>query len=109
MNRKFCILSIGICLTMILTAFSGCVEEQEKVELKNPDTIVYYTFGDAKTLDPADAYDSASAEGIFSIYEGLITYKGDDLDTFYPCLATSWDVSEDSITWTFNLREGVKF
>jgi peptide/nickel transport system substrate-binding protein len=109
MNKKFCILTIGICLTMTLTAFSGCVEETDKVEMKNPDTIVYYTFGDAKTLDPADAYDSASAEGIFSIYEGLITYKGDDLDTFYPCLATSWDVSEDSMTWTFNLREGVKF
>ena len=109
MNKKFCILTIGICLTMTLTAFSGCVEETDKVEMKNPDTIVYYTFGDAKTLDPADAYDSASAEGIFSIYEGLITYKGDDLDTFYPCLATSWDVSEDSMTWVFNLREGVKF
>jgi len=109
MNKKFCILSIGICLTMILTAFSGCVEEPDQVEMKNPDTIVYYTFGDAKTLDPADAYDSASAEAIFSIYEGLITYRGDDLDTFYPSLATSWDVSEDSKTWTFNLREGVKF
>jgi peptide/nickel transport system substrate-binding protein len=109
MNKKFCILSIGICLTMILTTFSGCVEETDKIEMKNPDTIVYYTFGDAKTLDPADAYDSASAEAIFSIYEGLITYRGDDLDTFYPSLATSWDVSEDSKTWTFNLREGVKF
>ena len=109
MNKKFCILAIGICLSMTLTAFSGCVEESTKIELKNPDTLVYYTFGDAKTLDPADAYDSASAEAIFSIYEGLITYKGDDLDTFYPSLATSWDVSEDSLTWTFNLREGVKF
>ena len=109
MNKKFCILAIGICLSMTLTAFSGCVEESTKIEMKNPDTLVYYTFGDAKTLDPADAYDSASAEGIFSIYEGLITYKGDDLDTFYPSLATSWDVSEDSLTWTFNLREGVKF
>ena len=84
MNKKFCILSIGICLIMTLTAFSGCVEEPGQIELKNPDTLVYYTFGDAKTLDPADAYDSASAEAIFSIYEGLITYVGDDLETFYP-------------------------
>ncbi len=109
MNKKFCILSIGICLSMILTAFSGCVDEEVKIEMKNPDTLVYYTFGDAKTLDPADAYDSASAEAIFSIYEGLITYIGDDLDNFYPSLATSWEVSEDSKKWTFNLREGVKF
>ena len=109
-NKKVGLLAVGMCLLMIAVSFSGCVEQtEEKVEMKNPDTMVYYTFGDAKTLDPADAYDSASAEGIFSIYEGLVTYRGDDLDNFYPSLATSWDVSEDSKTWTFNLREGVKF
>lgn len=111
LNKKASVMAIALSAMFIVLSFSGCVEEEGngKVEMKNPDTLVYYTFGDAKTLDPADAYDSASAEAIFSIYEGLITYKGDDLDTFYPSLATSWDVSEDSKTWTFNLREGVKF
>jgi len=110
LNKKASVMAIALSAMFIVLSLSGCVEEgDKKVEMKNPDTMVYYTFGDAKTLDPADAYDSASAEAIFSIYEGLITYNGDDLDTFYPSLATSWNVSEDSKTWTFNLREGVKF
>jgi peptide/nickel transport system substrate-binding protein len=110
LNKKAGIMAIVLSAIFIVLSFSGCVEEGNgKVEMKNPDTMVYYTFGDAKTLDPADAYDSASAEAVFSIYEGLITYKGDNLDNFYPSLATSWSVSEDSKTWTFYLREGVKF
>ena len=108
-NKKICLLAIGMCLLMIATSFSGCVETETKMKIKNPDTIVYYTIGDPKTLDPADAYDTASGEVIFSIYEGLITYKGSDTETFYPSLATSWGVSDDSLTWTFNLRENVKF
>ncbi len=110
-KNKASVIAIALSAMFIVLSFSGCVEEEGngKVEMKNPDTMVYYTFGDAKSLDPADAYDSASGEAIFSIYEGLVTYMGDDLDTLYPSLATSWNVSEDSKTWTFKLREGVKF
>jgi len=108
MNKnKVGLLAIGLCLVMIVASFSGCVDT--KTEIKNPDTIVFYTIGEPKTLDPADAYDTASGEVIFSIYDGLITYKGADTETFYPSLATDWSVSDDSLTWTFNLRENVKF
>ena len=108
-NKKIGLLGVVICLVMVIASFSGCVETETKMEIKNPDTIVYYTIGDPKTLDPADAYDTASGEVIFSVYEGLITYRGSDTETFYPSLATSWNVSDDSLTWTFNLRENVKF
>ncbi|MBU1941358.1 MAG: ABC transporter substrate-binding protein, partial [Candidatus Thermoplasmatota archaeon] len=67
------------------------------------------TIGEPKTLDPADAYDTASSEIIFSIYESLVTYSGNDTKTFYPALSTSWNVSDDLLTWTFNLRKNVKF
>jgi len=108
-NKKVGLLAIGMCLLMIAASFSGCVETETEIKIKNPDTIVFYTIGDPKTLDPADAYDTASGEVIFSIYEGLITYRGADTETFYPSLATDWSVSNDSLTWTFNLRENVKF
>jgi peptide/nickel transport system substrate-binding protein len=106
------VLAIIICAMFLTIAFSGCTQEQqeeEKPEIKNPNTIVRYDIGDAKTLDPADCYDTASSEPIFQIYETLVTYKGNDTKTFYPCLATDWTVSNDSLTWTFNLRHNVKF
>jgi len=105
------VLAISICAMFICIAFSGCTQQQENgtIEIKNPTTIVRYDIGDAKTLDPADAYDTGSSEPIFSIYDTLVTYKGNNTKTFYPCLATDWTVSNDSLTWTFNLRHNVKF
>ena len=106
------VLAISICAMFICIAFSGCTQQQQNggtTEIKNPTTLVRYDIGDAKTLDPADCYDTASSEPIFSIYDTLVTYKGNNTITFYPCLATDWTVSNDSLTWTFHLRHNVKF
>ena len=37
----------------------------------------------------------------------LIEY--DNLGNIVPCLATSWETSEDGLTWTFHIREGVNW
>ena len=110
-DMKAGVLAILICAMFICIGFSGCTQQEQNgtTEIKNPNTIVRYDIGDAKTLDPADCYDTASSEPIFSIYDTLITYKGADTLTFYPCLATEWSVSNDSLTWTFILRQNVKF
>jgi peptide/nickel transport system substrate-binding protein len=111
-DMKAGVLAILICSLFIGIALSGCTQQEEQngeIEIKNPTTIVRYDIGDAKTLDPADCYDTASSEPIFQIYETLVTYKGNDTKTFYPCLATDWTVSNDSLTWTFHLRHNVKF
>jgi peptide/nickel transport system substrate-binding protein len=78
-------------------------------QIKNHDMIVYYRAGDQKTLDPADAYDSESTDLISQIYDTLVTFQGNDSQTFSPCLATDWTVSVDSLTYTFHLRPNVKF
>ncbi len=43
-----------------------------------------------------------------SVYEGLLRYKPGTLET-EPCLATSWEVSDDGKEMTFHLRKGVQF
>ena len=78
-------------------------------QIKNPDVIIRYDDAEAQTLDPADSYDDASFEPIQQIYETLVTYNGNDTKTFVPALATSWTVSADSLTWTFQVRHPVKF
>ncbi len=73
------------------------------------DTYVYMTFGSPQTLDPEATYDTASDEIIENVYETLYTYKGESITEYEPLLATSYEVSEDGLTYTYTLREGVKF
>jgi peptide/nickel transport system substrate-binding protein len=59
-------------------------------------------------LDPTANTAAAIDRVVFSnIYEGLI--KVNSNGDFIPGLATSWDVSADGLTYTFQLRKGVKF
>ena len=43
---------------------------------------------------------------IHSVYEALVSRDGGG---FRPCLARSWAVEPDRLTWAFQLREGVRF
>jgi peptide/nickel transport system substrate-binding protein len=83
---------------------------------KNPDTLVELTLGDISSLDPALAYDIYSYEPIWpNVYETLIVYAGSSLDRFEPMLSTrvptlaNGGISQDGLTYTFPIRQGVKF
>lgn len=75
----------------------------------DPTTFVQATIGDIDTLDPALAYDTASATIIFNVYETLVFYDGEATDEFVPQLAESWELSDDGTTYTFHIRPGVTF
>ena len=61
------------------------------------------------TWDPSMSF-STEALYMANIYEPLLWVNPAGADTeFTPALATSWDKSDDGLTWTFHLREGVKF
>jgi len=74
------------------------------------DTIVIGTTDSVQTtLDPADAYDYfANNVVMINVGGGLVDYAP-GTTTIIPNLATDWSVSSDGLTWTFNLRQGVKF
>lgn len=60
------------------------------------------------SLDPALGYDIVSWPAERLIYESLVTY--DDGTTLIPGLAESMpEVSEDGLTYTFTLRDGLDF
>ena len=71
-------------------------------------TLVFGRGGDSVELDPANVTDGESLNVTINIYDTLIDYKEGNTD-LQPALAESWDSSEDGLTWTFNLRQGVKF
>ncbi|MBN1179390.1 MAG: ABC transporter substrate-binding protein [Anaerolineae bacterium] len=65
--------------------------------------------GETDTLDPAWNYENAGDQIIQNVYEQLITYNRTDATSFVPALAENWEVSEDGLTYTFYIREGVTF
>jgi peptide/nickel transport system substrate-binding protein len=63
----------------------------------------------ARTLDPADSYETAGLNLIYNVAESLYTYKLGTTE-LEPLLATQMPtVSEDGLTYTIPLREGVTF
>ncbi len=61
------------------------------------------------TWDPVKSF-STEAAYMGNLYEQLVRINPPgSADKFTPLLATSWEASTDAKTWTFHLREGVKF
>ncbi|MEL6645936.1 MAG: ABC transporter substrate-binding protein [Pseudomonadota bacterium] len=59
-------------------------------------------------LDPTGGAAAAIDEVVYAnIFEGLTRYQADG--SIAPALAESWEISEDGLEYTFNLREGVTF
>jgi len=77
----------------------------------NPCEIVEMSIGDASTIDPHDAYDSASGDVIEQVYDTLYRYAGDGSGNaiIEARLATGYSLSEDGLTYTFDLRDDVYF
>jgi len=94
--------------------------EEEVVEegvfvAPDPETYTYVTFGDIDTMDPNLCYDTASAALILNVMEGLLFFNREKMTEYVPVLATeiptveNGGISEDGLTYTFNIRQGVTF
>jgi peptide/nickel transport system substrate-binding protein len=70
--------------------------------------VVFSNVAETPTLDPAVAFSSDGFEFVRNVYEGLLEYAPGSTE-LRPLLATEWTTSDDGLTYTFTLREGVKF
>lgn len=70
--------------------------------------LVFARANDSISLDPANAIDNESFKVTVNIFETLVKYE-EEGSGIKPCLATSWEASEDGLTWLFFLRQGVRF
>lgn len=71
------------------------------------DTMITASIGEASSLIPILASDSASHEIAGYVYNGLV--KLDKNLNIVGDLAESWDISKDNLTFTFHLKKGVKW
>lgn len=71
--------------------------------------IVIGTTAKLRTIDPADAYDNTSGMLLYNLGDRLYTYET-GTTTLKPQLATALpEISDDGLTYTIPLREGVVF
>lgn len=97
------ILSMLLVLTLVLTlvATAAFADGEEK-------TVLNIALSENITkLDPHDIFNFPVYTACWMMYDTLI--QGDHEGNYLPCLATEWSQSEDGLTWSFTLREGVKF
>ncbi len=73
----------------------------------NSNTLIMARATDATGLDPHTQTAFASFRLLEQIYEPLVEFDADL--HLVPALAESWDFSDDAMTLTFHLRQGVKF
>jgi peptide/nickel transport system substrate-binding protein len=72
-------------------------------------TFIFGVTDSIASLDPADAYATRDWEIIKNISTGLVRWKPGEL-TLEPSLATDMGtISPDGLTYTFTLRDGIKF
>ena len=92
---------------------TGTAETETPIAVRND--LVLYSSADIDTLDPMATKTGAGTMIAGLAYEGLIQYMyeyaadGSTVTTAKPNLAEKWEFSEDGLTVTFTLKQGVKF
>ncbi|MGM7697299.1 ABC transporter substrate-binding protein [Microbacterium sp. A84] len=109
--RRLAVISALAATAVILTACAGSGPEPVETSTGEPDLNATLTVG--LVLEPTNLdirhTSGAAIEQILidNVYEGLVTRTQDN--TIEPALASDYEVSEDGLTYTFSLNEGVTF
>lgn len=111
LRRRGILAVAGTAITALL--LSGCVASQRGDDTGDGDAEVDTTFifaasSDPASLDPAFAQDGETFRVSRQIFEGLVGTEPGTADPA-PLLAESWESSEDGLSHTFALKEGVTF
>ena len=107
MNKKSLgILAMAICMAMTLAFFGACIG-QEEAAAEEKVLIMGMNTGAIVSLDPAVCYEIEGHWMLNNVYDSLVKFKAGSASEIEPCLATSWDISGKTLTFT--IREGAKF
>ena len=90
------------------TSETSAAEQTADGESADPTVVTIARGTDTVTLDPAFAGDNVDIWVDSLIFEGLVRASEDGTE-IQPCLADTWDISEDGLTYTFHIRDGAKF
>ncbi|MGD8214742.1 ABC transporter substrate-binding protein [Aestuariimicrobium sp. Y1814] len=98
-------------LSAVALAAAGC-STGEGVDINNTaggaaGALVAAISGEPDKLDPNSTTSYNAFQVLENVFDTLV--EPDDSLVMQPALAESWETSDDQLTWTFTLREGVKW
>ena len=97
--------ALAMLLAMMLLV---CGLSVQAVAEEGKNVIKYSIADDPQQMDPSLNSYSRSSMVLQNLFQGL--YKlGPDGETYVPACATGYEVSEDGLTYTFTLQEGLKW
>ncbi len=99
-----------------VVALTGCAQSERDTTASEGSsgsgggggTFVFAASSDPVMLDPAFSSDGETFRVARQIFEGLVGTQPGTADPA-PLLAESWDGSDDGLSWTFQLKQGVEF
>ena len=103
-GRRVPLLATAIAVA-VLVGPSGAVGQDEP---RMGGSITVAVEGEPASVDPAFDYDFVSGFATSSITEPLLRFCENDTK-LCPHLATEWTASEDGLTYTLTIRDGVRF
>ncbi|HIY08194.1 MAG TPA: hypothetical protein H9680_02525 [Firmicutes bacterium] len=107
MKRMIAVL-LSAVMVLSLAACGGSQQSGgEGAAASSGSELLFGVPADASSLDPQTQNDGYSEEITKMLYNTL--FKFDENATPVPSLVESYEVSDDDLTWTFKLKEGVKF
>ncbi|ARF13792.1 ABC transporter substrate-binding protein [Sporosarcina ureae] len=119
--RKGKLWSFALIMLLVLsTALAACSGGDDKEGNGDKDkdaadkggsenkTLVFGRGGDSTSLDPSRVTEGETFKVTANLFETLLNF-GEQDTTVQPGLAKEYDTSEDGLTYTFQLEEGVKF
>lgn len=99
-----------LLLLSVITVLGGCGQKEgvntqtESANSEVKSELIYASAKDINDMNPHLYTGSMPAQGM--VYESLVE---NTVDGIKPLLAESWDIAEDGKTYTFHLRQDVKF
>lgn len=105
----FSLLGFLFVLSLVVSCRSGDRATQEtRLAKTSPNEFVFNNGAEPESLDPHRIMAHDAAQHAINMFEGLLS-RENDYFTIIPGLASDWAVSEDGLTYTFKLRQGVKW
>jgi oligopeptide transport system substrate-binding protein len=101
------ILRSALISLFTLTMIANAAEVPTGTKLAERQILNIGIGAEAPTLDPQKAEDNVSARVLYDLFEGLTVEN--EKGEIVPGIASNWDISKNSLVYTFHIRPNAKF